>query len=422
MPNFLQKAIELDQNDTLAHFRERFTHDETIYLDGNSLGKLPKQTPEVVAEVVNQQWGNRMIRSWNEHWIDLPNRVSAQIAKIIGADADEVFVGDSTSVNLYKLAFAALNFDSSKNKIITDSLNFPTDLYILQGLAQNEFKNHQIEIIESKDDIVIDEAELISKINENTALVTLSHVLYKSAFMYNMKQINEAAHEHNALVIWDLSHAAGAVEINLKETNADMAIGCTYKYLNGGPGSPAFLYVRRDLQEKLINPIWGWFSHQKPFDFGSDFSPNTGIQRFAVGTPTILSLAATQVGLAITNEAEMPNLRQKSIAQSTFLIELIHHYLSPLGFTIASPLETEKRGSHISIQHPEGYRINRAMIEPKDDSPSIIPDFRPPNNIRLGIAPLYNTFEELYKSVVRIKKIVETDEYKTFGGERLNVT
>jgi kynureninase len=240
--------------------------------------------------------------------------------------------------------------------------------------------------------------------------------------MYDMKRINDAAHKHNSLVIWDLSHAAGAVEINLNDTNADMAIGCTYKYLNGGPGSPAFLYVRRDLQDKLINPIWGWFSHKKPFDFGADFTPNDGIQRFAVGTPSVLSLAATQAGLAITNEAGMPNLRQKSITQSSFLIELIQQYLIPLGFTIASPLEVEKRGSHISIQHPEGYRINRAMIEPKDGSPSIIPDFRPPNNIRLGIAPLYNTFEELYHSVIRIKKIVETEEYKTFGAERLNVT
>ncbi|MCU0327308.1 MAG: aminotransferase class V-fold PLP-dependent enzyme [Spirosomaceae bacterium] len=388
MPNLHQKAIELDKKDLLAHFRRRFTHDETIYLDGNSLGKLPKQTPEIVAEVVNQQWGSRMIRSWNEHWIDLPNKVAAQIAKVIGANADEVFVGDSTSVNLYKLAFAALNFNTSKNKIITDSLNFPTDLYILQGLVQNQF----------------------------------SHVLYKSAFMYDMKRINDAAHKHNSLVIWDLSHAAGAVEINLNDTNADMAIGCTYKYLNGGPGSPAFLYVRRDLQEKLVNPIWGWFSHQKPFDFGADFTPNDGIQRFAVGTPSVLSLAATQAGLAITNEAGMKALRQKSITQSSFLIELIEQYLIPLGFTIASPLEAEKRGSHISIQHPEGYRINRAMIEPKNGSPSIIPDFRPPNNIRLGIAPLYNTFEELYHSVIRIKKIVETEEYKTFGVERLNVT
>lgn len=419
---YSKKASEFDKSDKLSSFKNEFVSNDEIYLDGNSLGKLPKKTIELTQDLIQNQWGKRLIRSWNEHWMELPNTIAAKIAKIVGTRPDEIFVGESTSINFYKLAFAALSFDRSKTKIISDSLNFPTDLYVLQGLIEQQFKNHSLTIIQSNDEIGLTEEQIGKELDSNTALLTFSHVVFKSAFMYDMKKINDFAHAKNALVLWDLSHSAGAVPVNLNESNADMAVGCTYKYLNGGPGSPAFLYVRKDLQEKLQNPIWAWFSHQKPFDFSLDYEAKNSIQKFATGTPSVLSLAATEPGLDLLLQAGIENLRQKSMLQSEFLLELIQNLLIPIGFTIASPLNVKQRGSHISIQHKEGYRINRAMIEPVDNSTPIIPDFRPPNNIRLGIAPLYNTFQELLETVIRIKTIVEEKEYERFSEQKLKVT
>jgi kynureninase len=422
LEKYHQQALALDQNDALASFRNQFIESNEIYLDGNSLGKLPKRTIQVSENLIQNQWKNGLIRSWNEHWIDLPNKIAAKIAKLVGARPDEIFVGDNTSINFYKLAFATLQLNPAKTKIITDSLNFPSDLYVLQGLLAQQFQNHSLKIIESTDEISISEEAIEQELDENTAFLTLSHVVFKSAFMHNMKKINDLAHEKSTFVIWDLSHSAGAVAVNLNESNADMAVGCTYKYLNGGPGAPAFLYVRKDLQEKLQNPIWAWFSHEKPFDFTLDYEAKNNVQRFSTGTPSILSLAATEAGIDLINEAGIENLRAKSALQSSFLVELIQEFLLPIGFTIASPLDVNQRGSHISIQHQEGYRINRAMIEPIAEAKSIIPDFRPPNNIRLGIAPLYNTFVELYETVLRIKQIVDNQEFERFGEEKLVVT
>ncbi|HLO42813.1 MAG TPA: kynureninase [Leadbetterella sp.] len=415
------KALELDVKDKLYHFRDRFEIGEEIYLDGNSLGRLPKKTVGLISELTQNQWGKRLIRSWNEQWMELPSRISAKIAQVVGAQADEIFVGDSTSINFYKLAFAAIKIQETKTKIITDSLNFPTDIYVLQGLIEQQFKNLSLTIIQSADEQRISDEAISNALNNETALLTLSHVVFKSAYMYDMHKINQLAHEKGAMVLWDLSHSAGAVDVNLNESGADMAVGCTYKYLNGGPGAPAFLYVRKDLQAKLMNPIWGWFSHQKTFDFTLNYEAKADIQRFAAGTPSVLSLAVIESGIDITLEAGMKNLREKSVSQTNYLLELVKYLLTPIGFTIASPLDSYQRGSHVSIQHPEGYRINRAMIEPIDGSQVIIPDFRPPNNIRLGIAPLYNTFEEIFQTIVRIKTIVETREFERFGGERLGV-
>lgn len=419
--DFKQKALEFDKNDKLAPFRNQFVIGDEIYLDGNSLGRLPKKTIEISTNLIKNQWGKRLIRSWNEHWIQLPNKVAAKIAQIVGARPDEIFVGDSTSINFYKLAFAAISFQNNRSKIITDSLNFPTDIYVLQGLIEQNFKNHSLSIIKSDDEISISDELIEQVLDENTSLLTLSHVVFKSSYQYDMMKINNLAHKKGALVLWDLSHSAGAVPVNLNDSNTDMAVGCTYKYFNGGPGAPAFLYVRKDLQEKLSNPIWAWFSHEKPFDFTLDYTAKNDIQRFAAGTPSVLSLAAIEAGLDIMLEAGIQNLRKKSITQSSFLIELVQNLLEPLGFKIASPLNVNERGSHISIQHQEGYKINRAMIEPMDGSPSIIPDFRPPNNIRLGIAPIYNTFEEIFQTIVRIKIIVETKEFEHFDDEKLPV-
>lgn len=424
MDIFLKKAVELDKKDTLKSFKNEFANDSSvIYLDGNSLGKLPNKTIKTIANIVENQWGNRLIRSWNENWINLSKEIATKIAEIVGAQPDEIFVGDTTSLNLYKLLFAGLTLQKDNTEIITDDLNFPTDLYIIQGLIKQQFKKHKLKVLKSTDEIFMDTATISKAINKNTSLVTLSLVSYKSSFLYDMKLINDLAHKNDSLVVWDLSHAAGATTIKLNKTKADMAVGCTYKYLNGGPGAPAFLYVRKDLQDKLTNPIWSWFAHQKPFDFNPSFIAESGIQKFAISTPTILSLGAIAPGLDIILDAGMLAIEEKSKKQSVFLIDLILHYLVPLGFKIASPLNESQRGSHISITHNESYRINRAMITPKDKNTKIIiPDFRPPNLIRIGITPLYTSYLDLYESVIRIAKIVTEKEFESFSTEKLMVT
>ena len=416
---FRKQAIALDEKDPLAKYRDLFVSDEqVIYLDGNSLGKLPKLTESHLQEVIKEEWGNRLIRSWNEKWIDLSKRNASKIAKIVGAREDEIFVGDSTSLNLYKLAYAALKYNHSRNEILTDQLNFPTDLYVLQGLIEEHFKKHQLCFLENKDQIATQTEEIITKISERTALLTLSHVTYKSAFLYNMKEVNEIARKKGSLVLWDLSHAVGSVPVKLNDWNADLAVGCTYKYLNGGPGAPAFLYVKKELQEKMDNPIWSWFGHKRPFDFSNDFTPAKNIQKFGVGTPSVLSLSAMEKGLDIMLDAGMSNLREKSKVQSEFLMNIIEIFLVPMGFSVASPKNAEHRGSHISVQHENAYAINRAMIEPLGRTKSIIPDFRPPNNIRLGIAPLYISYLDLYESVMRMMEIVNKKEYLQFENDK----
>lgn len=407
------KALELDAQDRLALYRTHFTQSDTIYLDGNSLGKLPLKSIDLIQELVTHQWGDRLIQSWNENWIELPQRIATKIAKLVGAQPNEIFIGDTTSVNLFKLAFAALYFNTNKTEIITDELNFPTDLYILQGLIENQFPGHKINIIKSKDQVSIDENDVKNAINDHTALICLSHVLFKSAFMYDMKTINEQAHRQNALTLWDLSHATGAVPLKLNEWNTDLAVGCTYKYLNGGPGSPAFLYIRKDLQSSLTNPIWAWFGHRQPFDFDSMYKPSESIQKFATGTPSILSLAPVEIGVDILLQSGIDAIREKSMQQTEFMIQMIQNILMPVGFTIASPLTSRARGSHISIQHDEANRIYKAMIDPIDGSVPIIPDFRPPNNIRLGVAALYNSYLDLWNCVKRLRSIMESGEHKT---------
>lgn len=424
MDTFLKKAITLDKTDHLAHFKNYFENDPAmIYLDGNSLGKLPLKTIETTSNIVNNQWGKRLIRSWNENWMDLSGDIAKKIAQIVGAQPDEIFVGDTTSINLYKLLFASLSIQKDKTEIITDDLNFPTDLYIIQGLINQQFKNHTLKVLKSENEIFMDDLKIKSSLNTKTAVITLSLVSYKSSFLYDMETVNNLAHKNNSLVIWDVSHAAGATTIKLNETNADMVVGCTYKYLNGGPGAPAFLYVRKDLQEKLNNPIWSWFAHKNPFDFDSNFVENPGIQKFAISTPSILSLGAIAPGLDVILEAGIKNLQTKSNNQSEFLIELIQHYLVPLGFKIVSPLNNKQRGSHIAIEHPESYRINLAMINPINKKEKVvIPDFRPPSFIRIGITPLYTTYLDLYEAVIRIVEIVKTKEYEAFSTTKLKVT
>jgi kynureninase len=414
-------ALRLDSSDPLAGYRQKFVIAEPglIYLDGNSLGRLPVATAERMRQVVEREWGTDLIRGWNQDWWHAPQRIGEKIAGLVGAGPGQVIVSDSVSINLFKLASAALSLHPERSKIITDTLNFPSDLYIVQGLVNLLGGRHEIVRVGSQDgDITPDLAALEAAIDQDTALVTLSHVIFKSGYLYDMAAISELAHKKGALVLWDLSHSAGAVPIELDACNVDFAIGCTYKYLNGGPGSQAFLYVRRDLQEQVVSPLWGWWGEDSPFDFNLDYTPAPGIARFLSGSQGILAMLAMEASLNPTIEAGMARIREKSVRLTGYLIDLYDAFLAPLGFSLGSPRDPDRRGSHISVRHPEGYRINRALIEEMN----LIPDFRDPDNIRLGLVPLYTTFHEVWEGVNRICRVVEESRYEKYPAQRLTVT
>jgi kynureninase len=428
----LDFAKQLDQQDKLASYRERFVANDPdlIYLDGNSLGRLPKSVVERMQKAVEEEWGTDLIRGWNKGWWESPTRIGDKIGSLLGAAAGQVVVGDQTSINLFKLATAALTLQPKKKRIITDTFNFPSDLYILQGIVQllspsphgrevrGEGDYEILHIGAQDDDITPDLAALEAAINDDTALVTLSHVTFKSGYLYDMAHITELAHRKAALVLWDLSHSAGAVPIELDKCNVDFAIGCTYKYLNGGPGAPAFLYVNRKIQNEVTSPIWGWWGQNNPFEFDLNYQPAPGVQRFLVGTAPMLSTLAMEEALTPLLEAGMDALRAKSILMTDYAVYLTDTVLAPLGFTLGSPRDPARRGSHISIRHEEGYRINRAMI----DEMNVIPDFRAPDNIRLGFAPLYISFADIWEGLDRIRRVVQEKRYEKYPMQKLMIT
>ncbi len=417
-------AIELDRSDELAPFRDEFViHDpDLIYLDGNSLGRLTKRTAARMREVVENEWGARLIRGWNEGWFTAPQRIGGKIAQLVGAAADEVIVCDSTSVNLFKLAIAALQAKPGKRQVVTDDLNFPSDVYVLQGVVELAVKlagtDYHLDLVHSLDGKTVSHPALASAIDENTALVELSHTAFKSGFVYDMRAVTEMAHRAGALILWDLCHSVGALLLALDETGVDLAVGCTYKYLNGGPGSPAFLFVRRELQEQLFNPIWGWFGQKGQFDFKLEYQAAPGITGWLAGTPSMLSLAALEPAIDLLLEAGIERLREKSVRQTEYLISLWQEWLAPLDVTLNSPREAAQRGSHVSLGHPEGLRIDRALIEDM----RVIPDFRYPDNIRLGIAPLYTRYVDIHEALRRLRHVIKERLYERFPTERPEVT
>jgi len=417
-------AHKLDAEDELSSFRGQFVIDDPnlIYLDGNSLGRLPKRTVEFMKNTIEQEWGKRLIRIWNDGWINTPSELGAKIARLVGAQPDEILVTEATSINLFKLAAAALQARPNRTGIVSDVFNFPSDLYILQGIIDLLGKNHGLKLIPSADGITIAPEAVEASMDNGTALVSLTHVAFKSAFMYDMASVTEKAHRAGALMLWDLSHSIGAVPVDLNGCNVDLAVGCTYKYLNGGPGSPAFLYVRRDLQAQMKQPMWGWFAAENPFAFELDFTPAPDISRYRVGTPPMLSMKAVEPAIDILLEASMERLRAKSIKQTEYLIFLAERWLAPIGFTLGTPRQAEIRGSHVSLRHPESYRINRALIESPYPAVKVIPDFRTPDNIRFGITPLYTTFSEIHQALNRMRAIVEGKIYDQYSSERLAVT
>jgi kynureninase len=412
------EATALDSDDDLASYRQRFVLPEAdlIYLDGNSLGLLPRDAVETIEDVTRRQWGVRLIRSWNEGWWDLQLRLGDKVAAIVGARAGEVIISDSTSVNLHKLALAAVDAaPKGRSKIVTDDLNFPTDVYILEGLAQRH--GLVLDVVES--DGVHGPIDTLSEaIDQDTALVSLSHTVFKSGYTYDMAEITAVAHTAGAMILWDCSHSVGSVPIDFEGAQVDLAVGCTYKYLNGGPGSPAFLYVRTDLQDRLVNPITAWWGHAEPFSFDLEFAPVTGIRRFHTGTMPILSLAAIEPGLDDVAEAGMDAIRSKSASLTQYLIDQARLHLEPFGFRLATPTDPTRRGSHVSLAHEMAWPITRAMIE----RARVIPDFRTPDNIRLGLSPLYTSFVGVHTAVVRMRDLVAAGVHHDYSDTTATVT
>lgn len=424
LDEFKDIASEKDREDPLQHVRSAFggLDDSLIYLDGNSLGPLPTETKELMRRAVAEEWGGGLIRSWNRGWYGLPERLGNELAPLIGAREGEVCFADSVTVNLFKLAGAILKDQPGRKRIVTDDLNFPSDHYVIESLVELMDQGHRLDRVSSPDGIGMPMEVLAEAIDEETALVTVSHVVFKSGFLYDLTALCAVAHAKGALVLVDLSHSVGAVPIDLEASGADLAVGCSYKYLNGGPGAPAFLYVRKEHQERLVPALAGWFGAKDPFHFTPDYTPVDGIRRFLVGTPPILSMRAVEPGIRLLREAGMAPVRAKSESLSELFLEMREALLADAGFTLASPRSTGLRGSHVSLKHPEAFRINKALIEPVLDRPVIIPDFRVPDNLRIGIAPLYLRHVDLVRAVERLVEIVETREYERFSHEPSAVT
>jgi len=420
--NSLDKAKLLDQNDPLSKFRKQFFHPENeIYFDGNSLGKMPLAAKSQLHKTIDEQWGKGLIGSWNSHWIDLPSRIAKKYSQLLGAEKDEIIIGESTSVRLYQSIHALLKSNLYPKQLVTDTLNFPSNLYIMDGLTRI-FKIPQVLKLDYSQEIEANIKKLKSSIKENPGIICLSLVSYKSSYLYPMKELNEWANEHQSIIVWDLSHAVGAVPINLKTSATRIALGCTYKYMNGGPGAPAFLFIEKSLQSQIYNPIQGWFGHQNPFDFSSEYIAATDINRFASGTPSVLSMQAMEAGIDMILESGIKKIREKSLLQSENLIDLVEKHLVPIGFQLESPRDSLFRGSHITLSHESSWQICQTLISGNNNKPKIIPDFRPPNFIRFGITPLYTKHNEIYQLVKRLEAIVKKKYFLSFTKEKPQVT
>ncbi|MGH3713877.1 MAG: kynureninase [Micromonosporaceae bacterium] len=411
------EAVRGDAGDELREFRDRFviTDPAVTYLDGNSLGRLPVATRDALRDAVAQEWGGELIRGWG-HWVELARRAGDAIAAgVVQADPGEVIVSDSTSVNLYKLAAAALRARPDRPVIVTDDDNFPTDSYVLQGLA--EAAGHELRVIRTDIDTGIDPDAVAAAVGEDTALVCLSHVAYRSGAVAELAAITEIAHRAGALTLWDLCHSAGAVPVPLGDAGVDLAVGCTYKYLNAGPGAPAFVYVRRDLQKQLRQPIWGWFGQTDQFDMAAAYQPVESIERFTVGTPSVLGCYAVLHGAELTGEAGIERIYAKGQALTSYAVELADAWLADHGLKLASPRDPARRGCHVTLHHPEAWRLCQALI-----AEDVIPDFRTPDRLRLGFAPLYTTYAEVYDGFATLKRILDTKAHLEFPAERGRVT
>jgi kynureninase len=393
----------LDAADPLAPFRRRFVIPDPaiVYLDGNSLGRPPLRAIERVARVAAEEWAGELIRGW-DHWLEAPRRIGDLLGTgLLGANADEVAICDSTTVNFYRLASAALEARPARRIIVTDRANFPTDRYVLEGLARD--RDREIAWLEPDpiDGPTVDDVEAVLRQHPgDVALVTLSHVNYRSAAIADLPAITGLAHASGALVLWDLSHSAGSVPVGLAEHGVDLAVGCTYKYLNGGPGAPAYLYIRSDLQAELRNPIQGWFGQADQFEMGQGFRPTAGIGGWLTGTPGVLGLGAAEEGIRVSVEAGIEAIRAKGVALTEYAIALHDAWLAPLGFTLGSPREFGRRGSHVSVRRADARELTRALIDA-----GVIPDFRAPDSVRLGLSPLTTSFSDVARGIATLARL-----------------
>ncbi|MDP3635631.1 kynureninase [Phenylobacterium sp.] len=392
------EALALDRADPLASRRDLFELEEgLIYLDGNSLGALPKAVKGRLAQAVEAEWGRGLIRSWNRAgWIDLPSHVGAKIAALIGAAPDEVIAADSTSVNLFKLAAGALAMRPGRKVILSEPGNFPTDLYILQGLAQ---------FLPGVELRLVDPGGLPDALDDSVALLLLTHAHYKSGELHDMTALTTWAHEVGALALWDLSHSAGALEVDLTGADADLAVGCGYKYLNGGPGAPAFAFVARRHQAEFQSPLTGWMGHAQPFAFSDDYAPGQGMLRTLCGTPSVLGLTALEAALSAFDGVEMSALRAKSRAMGGLFLDLVAERCPDLG--VACPRDSAKRGSQVSLTHDNGYPIVQALI-----ARGVVGDFRAPDVLRFGLAPLYVRYVDVWDAVDHLAQVMAHEEWR----------
>ncbi len=384
-------AEALDAADPLARYRDEFViGDESIYLDGNSLGRLPKASAARVRQVLEDDWGNSLIKSWTDRWIDLPIRIGDLIGThLLGSATDEVIVGDSTTVALYKVLSACLDARPDRRTILIERANFPTDRYVVESLAAQ--RDLEIRWLAEADVSGVSTAQVAAAVDPTVAVAVLSHVDYRSAALLDMAGITATVHEAGALMVWDLCHSVGCVPIDLQAAEVDAAVGCTYKYLNGGPGAPAFTYVRRSRQAELTQPIWGWWSRQEMFDMAQGYQPYAGMKAWLTGTPGILSMAPVEPGVAMIAEAGVPAIRAKSMALTDFAVRLYDEQLAPLGFGLASPRHASRRGSHITVSSPQAKALTLQLVER-----GVIPDFRHPDGIRLGLSPLTTRYVDVF--------------------------
>jgi kynureninase len=417
VPSNRTYAEQLDLADPLARFRDRFAWagNAPIYLDGNSLGPLPLATQARISEVVGSEWGGGLVRSWS-HWVGLPREVGDLIGEhLTGAAPGQILVGDSTTVNLFKLISAALDAQPGRNVLVTDDDNFPTDRYVLEGVAAQ--RGCELRMIHTDPDEGLAEETLLAALGPEVALVSLSHVAYRSGALADMPRVTSLVHDAGALVLWDLCHSAGAVPVRLDASGADLAVGCTYKYLNAGPGAPAFLYVRTELQERMRQPIWGWFGQQDQFAMGPGYDPVPGIERFATGTPQIIGTVAVAEGTKLLAEAGIERLRAKGIALTSYLIHLADEWLVPYGFRLASPRADARRGNHVTLYHPDAWRISQALI-----AAGVIGDYRTPDRLRLGPVPITTRFTDVWDALDLLRQIAADKTYEDLPAELSRVT
>jgi kynureninase len=397
------EAASLDAADPLASFRDEFIPADGViaYLDGNSLGRPLRSVPGRLAAFVSQEWGDRLIRAWDEQWMDHPFRLGDLLGRVaLGAAPGQTVVADSTTVLLYKLLRAALTARPGRREIVADTENFPTDRYIVESVAAET--GSAVRWISPDPASGVQAEEVLGVLSDRTAVVLLSHIAYKSAYLADMAAITVAAHEAGALAFWDLCHSAGAVELNLDGAGVDLAVGCTYKYLNGGPGAPAFCYVARRLHDQLSQPITGWMGHESPFEMGPSYAPGRGMRRFVSGTPPILAMVPLHDMLVLLDRAGVASVRAKSVRLTEFTVTLADEFLAPLGVEVASPRDPARRGGHVLLEHDQMHRVVAELWQR-----GVIPDFRRPRGLRAGLSPLSSGFTELATALAHVRDLLE---------------